>query len=106
MQSESTQIHLLHKSVSCSFKAILDCYLRENYLENTSLADIHPSDPHNFKPLSSVYLGVKVGMELSRQNAIPSQEIDQFRQRCLSFLIEAAVQIMKRFPFHEACTKI
>ena len=44
-------------------------------------------------------------MELSSQNAIPSQEIDQFRQRCLSFLIEAAVQIMKRFPFREAMYK-
>ena len=27
MQSESTQIHLLHKSVCRSFRAILDCYL-------------------------------------------------------------------------------
>lgn len=101
MQSESTQIHVLHKSVSSCLRTILDCYMQDGYLNKTPLTQIAPCDPHHFKPLSSMYLGAKVGMALTNQQNIPSVAIEDFRKRCLAFYTEAALQIMKRFPLSD-----
>lgn len=105
MQSEATQIHLLHKSVSSCLRTILECYMRDDHLNKTPLADIAPCDPHHFKPLSSVYYGVKAGMAINAlidQQAVPSVAVEEFRQRCLCFYTESAVQIPNRFPLRNA----
>lgn len=103
MQSETSQIPVLHKSVSSCFRTIVDCYMRDDYLKKTPLSNIAPCDPRQFKPLPSVYFGAKVGMTLTmQQQTISSKAKEDFRQRCLPFYTEAAVQIMSRFPLYDA----
>ena len=41
-------------------------------------------------------------MTLSKQHTTPTVANELFHQSCLSFYIEAAVQIMKRFPFRDS----
>lgn len=102
MQSQSPQIHKLHKSVLQAFRSLLECYLKDDYLIKTPLSSIEFKDPSNFKDLSSIYLGVKVRMSLHQGHNLPLQDVQIFRQRCQIFLLEAAIQICKRFPFAEA----
>lgn len=105
MQSESTQIHVMRKEVTDSFKTLVECYLDDKFLEKTPLRKIALSDPHKFKPLTSIYLGAKVGMTLSQQHNIPPHAIQDFHQSCLAFYIEGATQIRTRFPFNDASFK-
>lgn len=99
MQSESPQVHTLHKSVLQSFKTLLECYLKDEYLQKTPISKVEYKDPRNFKKLSCMYLGAKVGMSLCQEQALPLHDVQVFRQRCQIFLIEAVTQISKRFPF-------
>ncbi len=98
MQSENTQIHALHDSVSCALRTLLGCYMRETKLCNTPLKLVKFRDPGNFNPLEEIYLCVKAGIEL-RSQQFDRQEVDNFRKRCLDLLIEATSQIYKSFSF-------
>ena len=91
----------MRKSVSASFKTLVECYLDDNYLEKTPPSKVALTDPHTFKRLSSMYLGAKVGMLLSGEHDIPNQPLQEFRQSCQKFYIEGAIQIRKRFPFND-----
>ncbi len=72
--------------------------MRESCLSKTPLKQIQFRDPGNFKPLGEMYLGVKEGIEL-RSHQYDRQDVNNFRKSCLEFLIEAALQIYKRFSF-------
>ena len=89
MQSETSQIHTLHKSVSRSYRAILECYLKDEYVKKT-LQDIRPRDPGNFKELDDMYFGISVEMTLSQTESTLKEAINQFKLRCLDFFIGAA----------------
>lgn len=97
MQSQSPQIHRLHRSVSQSFRSLLDCYLKNDYLRKIPLSSVEYKDPRNFKDLSLIYLGAKVAISLHQGHNLPPQDVQIFRQRCQIFLIEAATQICKSF---------
>lgn len=98
MQSETSQIHTIRKSVISSYTTLLECYLKDEYVEKCPLHELRPSDPHNFKDLKSMYFGAAVEMTLSQPHSIPPQAVEQFKLRCLDFYIEGALQISKRFP--------
>ncbi len=100
MQSESTQIHVLYMSVASTLQTILSCYMKESYLSITPLKQLLKfQDPNNFKPIEEMYLGVKVGIELSSSAQYERVAINRFRLNWLEFYIEAASQIHKRFSF-------
>ena len=84
MQSESTQVHVLYHSVSCALRTVLDCYMRESYLDKTPLKQIKFMDPGNFKPLEEMYLDVKVGIEL-RSRQYYRQDVNNFRKSPVMF---------------------
>ncbi|KAK3869381.1 hypothetical protein Pcinc_025308 [Petrolisthes cinctipes] len=77
----------------------------DKYLEKTPLSKIALSDPRKLKPLTSIYLGAKVGMTLSQQHNIPPHAIKEFKQNCLAFYIEGATQIRTRFAFNDVSFK-
>ncbi len=85
-----------------TFRSLLDCYLKDDYLRKTPLSSIKFKDPINFKDLISIYLGAKVGMSLHQGYNLPPQDVQIFRQQCQIFLVQAATQICKKFPFAEA----
>lgn len=100
MQSESSQVHKLHKSITQSFRTLLECYLKDDYLRKTPISSVEFQDLHNLKELSSIYLGAKVGMSLSQdRQTLPSQDMQVFCQSCQMLFIVAETQICKRFPF-------
>lgn len=55
-------------------------------------------DPSNFVPLGEIHLGGKVISALSGPHSIDATVLHNFRLRCLEFYIEAAAQILTRFP--------
>lgn len=105
MQSETSQIHTLYKSVTRSYRTILDCYLRDEYLQKTPLEHISPQDPHNFRDIDSMYFGAKVEMSLCQGHTMHPQAVKNFKLKCLDFYIEAALQISRRFPFRNKVFK-
>lgn len=56
MQSESPQIHVMYKSVTCTLKSLLECYLCDEYLQKTPLSGIPPCDSHNFRSFTYSYV--------------------------------------------------
>lgn len=99
MQSESTQIHVLHNAVGRALKAIFECYLNDSYVNSVSLKDIAYKDQSYFKPMEEMYLGIKVQMEVTNSTLLQDQDLKDFRVNCLEFLIESVSQIYKRFPY-------
>lgn len=100
MQSEFTQIHVLHNAVAMALKTIYECYLNDAYINSTSLKDIKYRDETNFKPLEEMYLGIKVQMEITNSAVLHDEDLRDFRINCLEFLIESVSQIYKRLPFN------
>ncbi|KAK4322804.1 hypothetical protein Pmani_006470 [Petrolisthes manimaculis] len=99
MQSETSQIHTICKSVIASYTTFVECYLKDEYVEKCPLHELRLSDPHNFKDLKNMYFGAAVEATLSQPHSIPPQAVEQFKLKCLDFYIEGALQISKRFPF-------
>lgn len=64
MQSEISQIHTLYKSVTRSYSTVLECYLKDEYLQKTPLEHINPQNPNHFKKINTIYFGAKVEMSL------------------------------------------
>lgn len=81
------------------YKSILECYLNREYLLKTELHDVQYKDPKNFLPLEEIYLGPKVMDFLCSNNSATGTEKNTIRTSYLVFLVEAASQIYKRFPF-------
>lgn len=104
MQSEKPQIHRIDFEVKRAFKLILECYMNEDYTRTTELDAISPSDPRYFADINSLYLGANVG-GLMEEITIGSEAKKFFQLRCLDFLIEAALQIKKRFAFNDPTLK-
>ncbi|XP_045112696.1 uncharacterized protein LOC123505453 [Portunus trituberculatus] len=98
MQSESSQIHVLHNAVRIALKTIFECYLDDAYISSTLLKDIEYRDEANFKPLEEMYLGIKVQMEITNSVLLQDEDLRGFRMNCLEFLIEGVSQIYKRLP--------
>jgi hypothetical protein len=103
-QSEHVQLHVLYNRLVVTYKTILECYLKFNYLKNTDVAEIQFRNPANFVELKNIYLGPKA-MHFLGTSQISESDKDQFRKHCLQFLIESAHQLYKRFPFNSAQIK-
>lgn len=102
MQSEKPQIHTLHHSVSTVCRTIMDCYITNEHLRKTAVANVQYRDPSNFVLLNEIYLGPKVAAAVTNNTHGLSK---QNQKRCLSFLIESVRQISMRFPFRELILK-
>lgn len=99
MQSETSKIHLLYRTISDTTKTLLDTFLKPDYLSRIATLDkIQYKCPHNYKSLENIYLGGRVATSLNLP-LLPEVEKSTIRKNCLWFLIEAVDQIYKRFDF-------
>ncbi|KAJ4426947.1 hypothetical protein ANN_26746 [Periplaneta americana] len=105
MQSETPQIHTLYRDVEGTFRTILDCYMKEGYLEKTPLKDVEYRNPSYFKSLDDIYFGAKVALNIQRNTDIRAEQVKGFKVRCLDFFIEGAQQLFKRFSFGDTVIK-
>jgi len=105
-QSQSPQIHNVYSKVSTTYKAILDCYLKPEYIQSTDVSKLQYRNPSNFLPSEEIYLGSVCAVAFSKENNFSNQEKYEFFTNCLNFYIECSHQIYKRFPFNSEHMKL
>lgn len=98
-QSEKPQIHNLYSKMASSYKMILDCYMKSDYLKSTDIQKIQYRNPIYFN--EDIYVGGKCVAILSSDKCSLTQlEKRVFYTTCLNFYVECSHQIFQRFPFH------
>nr|CAH7717430.1 unnamed protein product [Callosobruchus chinensis] len=98
-QSESPKIHILYERMATTYKTILQCYMKSDYVNNTDVSAIQYRNPDHFKPLEDIYCGPKVAIAFGK-NVLDNQQKHNVLLKCLDFYVESAHQIYKRFPFN------
>lgn len=123
MQSESPKLYLLYEKIFITYKTILECFLKPEYLELTEeektsmqvhdkvaalellelkILKIDFEKIENHLPLEDIYLGGNVAaLIIMNRNSIHPDQIRQLRKKCLEFYIESLNQIKNRFPFED-----
>lgn len=105
-QSQSPQIHTIYYKISTTYKAILDCYLKPEYIQSTDVSKLQYRNPSNFLPSEEIYLGSVCAVAFSIENDFSNQDKHEFFTNCLNFYIECSHQIYKRFPFNSDHMKL
>lgn len=82
-----------------TYKTILECYMKYDYIKSTDTPHIQYRNPSNFLPIDKLYLGAHCMAELSK-NLLSKTDKDIFLTNCLNFLVECCHQFYKRFPFN------
>ncbi|CAN7942587.1 unnamed protein product [Ixodes pacificus] len=98
LQVKETRIHKFHDRVSTILKTIVEAYIKPDSLHNVPLERLRYRDLSNFMPLEEIYLGGRVASAFSGPHGIDPTILHNFHLRCLEFYIEAASQILARFP--------
>lgn len=107
-QAESPQIHLIYSKVATAYKTILDCYIKNDYLNSTHLSQVQYRNPNHFLNTENIYLGGKCTAVLSN-TSFSKTDINTFVTNCLNFYIECCHRLYKRFPFnseHMKCLEL
>nr|CAH7768616.1 unnamed protein product [Callosobruchus chinensis] len=72
-QSESPKIHILYERMATTYKTILQCYMKSDYVNNTDVSAIQYRNPDHFKPLEDIYCGPKVAIAFGK-NVLDNQQ--------------------------------
>lgn len=99
-QNEKPQIHILYSKMACSYRTILEFYIKPKYLKNTDIEKVQYRLPDNFIRPENIYVGGKCMALLGEDCKLTDTEKGVFYNNCLSFYVECAHQIFQRFPFH------
>ncbi|EEZ98954.1 hypothetical protein TcasGA2_TC004808 [Tribolium castaneum] len=99
-QSEGTQIHLLYNKFTALYNTVLRNYIKKSVIDKTELPKIALANPDYFVELDNLYMGANVDLFIQQIN-IDATEDQKFRTNILSFYIELANQIRKRFNFED-----
>lgn len=94
-QSRKVLIHLLYSEYMTLTKQLCRNYMKESVWEDEELTKLNLRNPKNFLPLNDIYLGAECSEILQ---TTPSGGREQFLKNCLTFYIEAAVDLQKRIP--------
>ena len=101
-QSSKVVIADVHEEMVALLQELLSSYMKKNYILSTKLSKINCLDKSQFLPKSQIYLGVHVAMEFQNQKALFAERqdcVDYYLSRCQEFLIQACVEIKKRYDF-------
>lgn len=102
-QSQTPNLHVLHKNVQMLYKELLSYYIQPTYLRTSNLADIDPAAETSMLQLNQMYLGVNVAQELIKPFILANRPlVENFLVRCRDFYVTAAKEIRKRFPIHDS----
>lgn len=88
--------------MSMTYKIILECYIKPDYLKSTDREKIQYRVSENFVKPEDIHVGGKC-MALLRDNSswkLIQTEKSVFINNCLNFYVECALQLFKRFLFH------
>jgi len=106
LQSQSPKIHTVYSKVSTTYKAILDCYLKPEYIQSTDVSKIQYRNPLHFLPLEEIYLGNVCAVAFLKEYDFSNQDKHVFFTNCLNFYVECSHQMYKRFPFNSDHMKL
>lgn len=104
LQSATPQIHNLHKKMCTVYKTLLECFIKRTVIQQMPMSLININDPQNYLPLEEIYMGAKILAVLHNKH-FDSQQLHVLRTRCLSFYVEGARQIRKRYDFDNTVLK-
>lgn len=102
MQSEGIKIHLVYDRIGTLYKEILECYIQKLYIKNKKLYEIQYKNPSYYLHENDLFCGGVVSASicsLLKEKQVTASQVTAFKNRCLSFYIEATQQINIRFPF-------
>lgn len=99
-QNDKPQIHILYSRMASTYKTILEFYIKPEYLNNTDIEKVQYRLPANFVRPENIYVGGKCMALLGEDCKLTNTEKGVFYNNCLSFYVECAHQIFRRFPFH------
>ena len=91
-QAEGFRLHCVHKSVSTTYRDLLNCFVQEDVMSQVELSDIDPKDDKIHVTLDKVYIG---GRGEAHRLKEPVQEpcLTNFKTDCKKVLIELCFQI-------------
>lgn len=95
-QSENVVIMNLHTQMLNIYKDLLLTYMDPQYVRQTDIDKIDPSDNAKFVSLNNIYLGIGV---LRNINDLSNEIKQDFYERCRRFLIISCLEIKKRYDF-------
>lgn len=98
-QSETPCIHLIYSRITTTYKTLLECYIKPEYLRNTDISLLQFRNPRYFLNLEDIYYG-PVLMNIFLSEDISELQKKNLRIKCLDFYVEAAFQLYKRFPLN------
>ncbi|XP_028982223.1 uncharacterized protein LOC114841408 [Diachasma alloeum] len=96
-QSSKVVIVDLHDAMVELYKHFLHAYMNRSYLNRTPLSEIDPANEDQFLPKHQMYLRSYVMKEL--QTSIVVSRQDYFHETCQNVLIQACMEIRKRYDF-------
>lgn len=85
------------------YRDLLNLFMKRSSLYSVSLADVNPEDKSQYLSKSEMNLGAYVMQELQYTNLQARPDlIDYFQDRCQEFLVQACVEIRKRYDITNA----
>lgn len=76
-----------------------------SFVKNADISPLSPTHPmfsSTFVPTENIYQGVSASTSVStKRTSATKEELSQFQKSCQSFLIEAVLQIQKRFSLND-----
>ena len=100
-QSEAPNFFIL-KTETCKLSLCSD-FMDVSFVKNAVISLLTPTHPM-FSNTFVLYLGVSASASVSTMRlsgAATKEELSQFQKSCQSFLIEAVLQIQKRFSLND-----
>ncbi|XP_049871226.1 uncharacterized protein LOC126370433 [Pectinophora gossypiella] len=120
MQSETPKLYLLYDKILTAYTTILECFVQAEYLnlteqekkeaqnilhaKETKILNLDFSSEQKHLPMQHIYVGGMVTNLIRKKTEIGELEEEQLKNfylKCKEFYIEAAKQILKRFPFDD-----
>lgn len=120
MQSETPKLYLLYDKILTAYTTILECFVQAEYLnlteeekneaqnilhaKETKILNLDFLSEQKHLPMQQIYVGGMVPNLIRRKREIGELEEEQLKNfylKCKEFYIEAAKQILKRFPFDD-----
>lgn len=99
-QSEQPKVFLLYSRMEETYRAILGCYMKSDYLQTTAVEKIQFRNPSNFVALEEVNLGARCNAILSKVDfKMAEGNLKTFRINCLNMYVELAHELYQRFTF-------
>ncbi|XP_047505901.1 uncharacterized protein LOC125050238 [Pieris napi] len=101
-QSEDPVIIEAHNKMTELYRELLSLFITPNYIKNTPLDAIDPTNSQHYIHLKDIYLGLGVANQVAvLELHAHTEEVTVMKQKCLNFIVKACVGIRKRYSLND-----